>query len=59
MAEDNPELEAVVARIRQESPHLFHTAETLPLRRFIDEPRPGTPHAGYIGISFGAHIPKG
>lgn len=45
-AKDNPELDAVIAQLKKESPHLFHTAETLKTRVFVTPPLMPIPHAG-------------
>lgn len=45
---DNPHLEAVIARLKAESPNKFHTSETLGQRVFYDQPRRGIPNAGFI-----------
>ena len=38
-ARENPHLELVIAELKNESPHLFWTPDTLKLRRFFHEPK--------------------
>lgn len=44
--QENPELDAVIKEIKKESPHLFHTSDTLKTRVFITPPLRPIPHAG-------------
>ena len=41
---ENPELDAVIAQIRLESPHAFLTKDDLKLRRFIVNPQSSIPY---------------
>lgn len=45
---ENPSLEAVIADIKKQSPHKFHTDQTLKDRVFFNQPRRDVPSAGFI-----------
>ena len=44
----NPELDEVIKQIKQESPHLYHTKESLPSRKWINTPMNPVYRAGLL-----------
>jgi hypothetical protein len=41
-------LNQLIVRLRVENPRAFHTHDSLSARRFIHEPRPGTPFFNFV-----------
>ena len=46
--QENPQLDEVIKQIKKESPHLYHTKESLPSRKWINAPSSPVYRAGLL-----------